>query len=147
MMTTTTARYAPKPRKPSKPVIDTPDAVDRLILHARRYGTEDVLGVALRRMLGRAVSRPVANADDDVITPRDIGRLVAELRRIEPRWRLPRIVARWLAVELVMDGVPLSGVANITGLSVSTVRKLRRENRTTPRVELHADSGESGRVA
>jgi hypothetical protein len=85
-------------------------AVRRFANVAKRSGAAEVYAVA-RLELGA----------------RDLGRLVLHLRRVEPDWSLPLKERRRLAVELVEADVSDRDVLDQTGISRTTLWRIRRD--------------------
>jgi len=86
-------------------------SVDKYVLHAKRYGAEEVFETA------QALGWP-AN---------DLGALAARLRRVNDKWRLSREQAHELAVRLAAEGCPPADIARRCGISRPTVRKALSE--------------------
>jgi hypothetical protein len=82
----------------------------------------DFAGQAKRS--GAAETYAVARRE---LSPRELGCLLLHLRRVEPDWQAPRAERKQLAGLLLEAGVSVSTVIDQTGLSRSTLARLRRE--------------------
>ena len=89
--------------------LDQRPTLEQYVTHAQRYGAEQVFETALEM-----------NVD-----PRDLGYLARHLRRIDRRWRLSHTDRHELAEQLVVAGVKAADVAEMAGVSRSTVASLR----------------------
>ena len=87
---------------------DMPTPLRRLIRQAEHFGTIDVWPAARR-----------------TLEPLDRGRLALHLRRIDPEWKLSRVEAMELAVDLAVNGVGDREIRRMAGMSQPTVRKAR----------------------
>jgi hypothetical protein len=85
-------------------------AVLQFAAQAKRSGAEATYTVARREL-----------------EPRELGCLLLHLRRVDPDWSLPVKERRRLAVDLVEADVPDSAVIEQTGVSRTTVWRIRRD--------------------
>jgi hypothetical protein len=85
-------------------------AVRRFANVAKRSGAADVYAVARQEL-----------------DARDLGRLLLHPRRVDPDWRLQLKERRRLAVELVGVGVSDRKVLDQTGISRTTLWRIRRD--------------------
>jgi hypothetical protein len=83
---------------------------------AKRSGAAEVYAVASREL--EAVA---------------LGRLLLHLRRVEPEWHLPLKERRRLAVALLEEGVADRHVIDQTGISRTTLWRIRRDLVDRPR--------------
>jgi hypothetical protein len=91
-------------------------AVLRFAGQAKRSGAADTYAIARREL-----------------DARELGCLLLHLRRIEPDWRAPSKERRQLAAELLEASVRASTVIEQTGVSRTTLWRLRRELADKPK--------------
>jgi hypothetical protein len=98
------------------------------IRHAERHGVELVFETAI------GLTWPVRAELSD----QQLGRLAAELRAIDPKWRLPRaesgfairpLEAGDFAIRLIAAGIPEAAAARMAGISIRTLQRRQRPAR------------------
>lgn len=91
-------------------------AVLRFAQQAKRSGPADTYAIARREL-----------------DARDLGCLLLHLRRVDQDWEAPRAERRALAVALLEAGVAASRIVDQTGLSRTTLWRLRRNGLDKPK--------------
>lgn len=83
---------------------------------AKRSGAADTYAIARREL-----------------DARDLGCLLLHLRRVDPEWEAPRADRRALAVALIEAGVREAKIVDQTGISRTTLWRLRRDALNKPK--------------